>query len=81
MKTDRKPVGKTQSPAAKRMAAYRARMRAQGLRPVQMWLPDTRSPEFIEKCRRQSLAAARHDPAGDEIMREIIAGQDWLTEL
>lgn len=43
---------------------YRARMRDQGLRPVQLWLPDTRSPKFAAECRRQSLSVAR-SPEGD----------------
>jgi DNA-binding LacI/PurR family transcriptional regulator len=41
-----------------KVRAYRARMRAQGLRPVQIWIPDTRTPEFIAEARRQSLAVA-----------------------
>jgi hypothetical protein len=38
--------------------AYRERMRAKGLRPVQLWLPDTRTPEFAAEAHRQSLAVA-----------------------
>jgi hypothetical protein len=38
--------------------AYRERMRAKGLRPVQLWVPDTRTPEFAAEARRQSLAIA-----------------------
>ena len=37
---------------------YRARMRAQGLRPIQIWVPDTRTPGFAKEARRQSLALA-----------------------
>ncbi|WP_419757805.1 antitoxin MazE family protein [Acidisoma sp.] len=37
-----------------RMASYRARMRADGLRPVQLWVPDTRAPEFVEICHSGS---------------------------
>ena len=33
---------------------YRARLREQGLRPIQIWVPDTRRPGFTEECRRQS---------------------------
>ena len=39
---------------AERVARRRAKLRAAGLRPVQLWLPDTRSPQFAEECRRQS---------------------------
>lgn len=62
------------STAAKRKAgrdkvrAHRAKLRARGLRPVQLWLPDTRTPEFIAEARRQSQAIAdspheKHDQA------------------
>ena len=37
---------------------YRARMRAKGMRLVQMWVPDTSSVAFKAEARRQSLAAA-----------------------
>jgi hypothetical protein len=60
------------------MATYRQRMRAAGLRPVQVWVPDTRSPEFAEACRRQSRAIAASDPAGDELLHlaeQIVIGQ------
>ena len=67
----------TAIPPAKRMANYRQRMRAQGLRPKQIWMPDTSSPEFIAECRRQSMAAAASDPAGDEMMDFIEKIYDW----
>ena len=50
------------------MTRYRERMRATGLRPVQIWAPDTRSAAFAETCRRQAAAVAESDPAGDELM-------------
>ena len=59
---------KTPTPPAKRMADYRARMRAKGLRPVQIWMPDTKDPAFIAECKRQAEAIAAHDPAGDDLM-------------
>jgi hypothetical protein len=39
---------------AERVTRRRAKLRAAGLRPVQKWLPDTRDPQFIQDCRRQS---------------------------
>jgi Protein of unknown function (DUF3018) len=57
------------------MRAYRARMRAQGLRPVQLWVPDTRSPEAAAELRRQSLALAE-DPAEREVLEFIEAARD-----
>ena len=64
-------------PPVKRMARYRQRMRAAGLRPVQIWVPDTRSPDFVEICRRQARAVAASDPAGDELMHFVADVQDW----
>ena len=63
----------TSAPSAARMATYRQRMRAEGLRPVQIWLPDTRSPAFVELCERQALAVAAHDPAGRELDEFVAA--------
>ena len=64
-------------PTPKRMAGYRQRMRAAGLRSVQIWVPDTRSPDFRETCRRQARVVAAYDPAGDEIMRFIGGVYEW----
>jgi hypothetical protein len=36
-----------------RMARYRSRLRTLGLRPVQIWVPDTTRPGFAEEVRRQ----------------------------
>jgi hypothetical protein len=47
--------------AAKNMERYRERLRAQGLRPVQLWVPDTRSPRFVKELRRQALLVARNE--------------------
>ncbi len=37
---------------------YRQRMRARGLRPVQVWVPDTRTGKFADAAHLQSLAVA-----------------------
>ena len=42
-----------------RVRSYRDRMRAAGMRPVQIWVPDTRSPAFRAEAHLQSLAVAR----------------------
>lgn len=46
------------TPVNQRVQKRREALRAQGLRPVQMWLPDTRSPDFVREARRQSLIVA-----------------------
>ena len=48
-------------------------MRAQGLRPLQLWVPDTRSPKFAAECRRQSLSVARGPESGVEGLLEAAA--------
>jgi len=44
---------------------HRQRLRAQGLRPIQIWVPDVRSPEFRAEAHRQSLAAANSPTAAE----------------
>lgn len=44
-----------------------------GLRPIQIWLPDTRCKGFAEECRRQSLLL-RNDPHEKETLQ-------WLGEI
>jgi hypothetical protein len=41
-----------------KVRTHRARMRANGMKLVQFWVPDTASPAFKAEARRQSLAAA-----------------------
>ena len=42
-----------------KVRAHRQRLRRQGLRPIQIWVPDVRSPAFAAEAHRQSLAVAR----------------------
>ncbi|MHA6800398.1 antitoxin MazE family protein [Bounagaea algeriensis] len=51
-------------PVRQRVAAHRARLRRQGLRPVQIWVPDVRAPGFAAEAHRQSAlaAASPHEP-------------------
>lgn len=51
------------SPLTERVRKRRDALRAAGLRPVQIWVPDTRRPGFAEECRRQSLVVAAADAA------------------
>lgn len=41
-----------------KVKAYRERLRQQGLRPIQIWVPDVRSPDFKAEAHRQSLLVA-----------------------
>jgi len=63
-------------PIRKRVAGHRQRLRAAGLRPVQLWVPDTRRPGFAEECRRQSLSL-REDPAEQAVLCFMEKISDW----
>jgi hypothetical protein len=42
-----------------KVQAHRQRLRRQGLRPIQIWVPDVRSRAFAREAHRQSLLVAR----------------------
>lgn len=52
-------------------------MRAQGLRPVQIWVPDVRSPGFAAEAHRQSALVATADRAGDDMTFVEAVSDDW----
>ena len=43
-------------PSKLRVSAHRARLRAQGLRPIQIWVPDVRTPSFKAQAQAQAQA-------------------------
>lgn len=49
-----------------RVRDYRARMREQGMRPIQLWVADVRAPGFAAEAHRQSAAVAASDHATDD---------------
>lgn len=46
-----------------KVRAHRERLRRQGLRPIQIWVPDVRSSAFEAEARRQSRAVAESEHA------------------
>ena len=60
-----------------RVNAHRARMRAQGLRPIQIWVPDVRSPKFSEEAGRQSALVAAADRASGDMDFVEAVSDDW----
>jgi len=59
-----------------RVQSYRNRLRAAGLKPIQIWVPDPKAPGFAAECRRQSLII-QSDPTEMldlELLAEIA---DW----
>ena len=57
-----------------KVGAHRARLRAQGLRPIQIWVPDTRQPNFsAEAARQASLVAQSSFAAEDQAFVDAIS--------
>jgi hypothetical protein len=56
-----------------RVQKHRANLKARGMRPVQLWVPDTRSADFAAECRRQS-ALLDADPQERELL-------DWIEQV
>jgi hypothetical protein len=62
-------------PVGRRVEKRREAMRAMGLRPVQLWLPDVRQPGFSDECARQAQLTAeadRRDADLDAFLDEIL---------
>jgi hypothetical protein len=59
-----------------KVRAHRKRLRQQGLRPIQIWVPDMRSPAFAAQAHRQSLAVAK-SPHTQEDQAFIDAISEW----
>ncbi|HEY3121362.1 MAG TPA: antitoxin MazE family protein [Vicinamibacteria bacterium] len=53
-------------PSRDKVRAHRERLRRQGLRPIQIWVPDVRSLTFRAAAHRQSLAVANSPHADDD---------------
>jgi Protein of unknown function (DUF3018) len=60
-----------QSTGAERVQKHRTNLRALGLRPVQIWVADTRLDGFAEECRRQSQLLRGDAQEADTL--------DWLA--
>lgn len=60
------------------MRRHRAKMRRQGMKLVQFWVPDTSSPEFAKACERASRALSK-SPEEQETLRVLDGALDyWL---
>ena len=66
-------------PSRVKVRQHRARLRAQGLRPIQIWVPDVRAPIFRSEAHRQSLAVSRSAHARED-QAFIDAVSDWENE-
>lgn len=61
------------STISKRVCKHRKNLKDAGLRPVQIWVPDTRREGFAEECRRQSRLVRN-----DQQEREILT---WIEDV
>ncbi|GFG91621.1 antitoxin MazE family protein [Mycobacterium bourgelatii] len=65
------------TPARDRGHQHRERLRQQGMRPVQIWVPDVTAHEFHREAHRQSASvAAGEREAEDQAFVNAIA-VDW----
>ena len=67
------------STIAERVQKHRKNLRKSGMRPVQIWVPDTRRAGFAEECARQS-ALIKNDPQEKEVLdfiEEIADFRGW----
>lgn len=68
---------------AARVQKHRDALRLAGLRPVQIWVPDTRRPDFAEECRRQARLVAMADKVDtdtEQLLDDALADIDGWTE-
>ena len=67
-----------------RVQKHREALRQAGLRPVQIWVPDTRPTEFAQECERQVRIVAASDQRDSEaleaLMHESLADiEGWIA--
>lgn len=73
------PLEPNSKPSRIKVREHRERLRRQGLRPVQIWVPDVRAPSFRAEAHRQSVAvAASRHASGDQAFIDDIS--DWDHE-
>lgn len=68
------------SRVSERVQKRREALRAAGLRPVQIWVPDTRRPGFAAECRRQAALIAASDRADTDLSNFIDAALNDLDD-
>ena len=66
-------------PSRDRVREHRERMRRRGLRSLQLWVPDVRSPNFAAEAHRQSIAVAT-SPFAEDDQAFIDSISDWESD-
>ena len=73
------PSARTTKPTRLKVQEHRKRLRAQGLRPIQVWVPDVRAASFRSAAHLQSAAVAASAHAAED-QSFIDAVSDWGDE-
>jgi hypothetical protein len=56
---------------------YRESMRRQGLRPLQIWVPDRNAPGFAEELQRQVRAIVESEQEKDDMAFVEAISAEW----
>jgi hypothetical protein len=68
-------------PSQQKVREHRARLRAMGLRPIQIWVPDVNAPNFRAEAHRQSLAVATSPgESDDQAFIDAVSASIWDDE-
>lgn len=64
---------------SEKVRRHRGKMRQAGLRPLQIWIPDTRRPDLAAELRRQSILASKAGRSGlmDELDTNMAETEGW----
>jgi hypothetical protein len=80
--TKARPASSSKKTSTERVRKFRAAMRAKGLKPYTLWLPDTKDPVFLAECdetaRKINESAFRKEDEGfmAKMWSEALAEQD-----
>ena len=63
-----------------RVRKHRKQLRADGMKPIQIWIPDTRSESFRQKCERESVSLAADPLEADTLawIAEVADTDGWI---
>ena len=65
--------------SAQKMRQYRQKLKESGLRPVQLWVPDTRSQKIIAEAREQSIRVSSdsQEPGFMDFVESVMDHEGW----
>jgi len=68
------------TPNARKVRRHREKLRAQGLRPIQIWVPDVNDPKVVEQMRREARLIAGSPQEKDDLAFIASLWDDALFE-